>query len=661
MAVRKPYKRETKKIEAENKKRTFTIKQRSKAEFDNYLSRLKDDPKYADILQKAEAQAQNSLEFLVETTPNSTINDDVNIYTEAELVMELVINQEVTLGMLDLKQKAYLLYYLERYNKRVGRITDILTRIPMSSMRLQKPQTQWQIVNDYIYKKYTEMFSSFSFQEMLEKMVRHYWLFSYSAVLIEDDYEFVKESNILNEISVKSNKLAEFLKVKESPDEDTKDMERLTAIDKRYLKNSKDVTSKERKEVLDSVLKIHSPAYRGPLKFTVLSALSTLDRNENTDVDYYIYRIPITENLKETISSIQAQTDATEDELTEVINEAEKIGYTRAMINALFDYDEIQTTKGVNGDQEQQILVDSDPYNRIGMYVAVFQRAGLARLDNSVFNRVLSDCIDLAISTRRLREKMNRGFKKDVLVTLGDKEDRYSIDELQAALTDAANNQEGSITVTNMNASVQDIDLTVNSNLDLNEMIDHANRNISEGVGISESLITDSTDSYANSFLKTILMENEFVSFRNSIKRFIEKKIFEPIALKMGFVIEDEWGEIIPVYPEIKFDKLNLAHGSDALATLQEMAANGQVPMEMVYDALGIDPAEAMSKVREEQFTLLNQTLRDAFSGAVGDLAGQVALNMSDLQQKLAKNFDIDPKDVEQAIKKARQDDTDRF
>lgn len=209
-----------------------------------------------------------------------------------------------------------------------------------------------------------------------------------------------------------------------------------------------------------------------------------------------------------------------------------------------------------------------------------------------------------------------------------------------------------------MNASVQDMDLNVNANLDLNEIIDNANRNISEGVGISESLITDSADSYANSFLKTVLMENEFVSFRNSIKLFLEKNIFEPLAIKWGFIMEDEWGETKAIYPEIRYNRMTLARGSDDLAALQDMASNGQVPMETVYEALGIDPTEALNKVREEQTTFLNPTLRDAFSNAIGDIVGQVAAQSKKMQEELSESLDIPLTELTESLKKAAQSDS---
>lgn len=631
--------------------RVAQIKIRRKKYLDKHLQQLKDDPKYKDIMEKYEASSSNTLDFLVNTETIGTTNDDIAIYTEAELIMEMVINGELTLGNLDLKQKIYLLYYLERYNKRVGRILDIQTRIPLSSMRLQKPQTQFQIVNDYILKKFEDVFNTSMFQEMLEKVVRHYWLFSYGAVLIEDDYEFLKGSDILNDLNIRKG-LSQLSRVKSISDLDQKELESVKEIDAKYAKSPSKVNAKERKSVLDRVLKEHAPKYKGPIKFTVLSALSTLDRNENRDIDYYIYRIPITENLTTTIQNIKESLDYTEDNWEELIDQIEQVGYTRAMVNAAMGMEELgSVNKG-----EKVALVDNDPYNSIGMYVAVFQRSGLALRDNSLFNRVLSDAIDLAVSTRRLREKVNRGFKKDILVTLGEKEDINNIQELQDALTAAASSEEGTITVTNMNASVQDMDLNVNANLDLNEIIDNANRNISEGVGISESLITDSADAYANSFLKTVLMENEFVSFRSSIKRFIEKNIFEPLAIKWGFVLEDEWGDTIAVYPEIRYNRMTLARGSDDLAALQDMAGQGQIPMETVYEALGIDPTEALNKVREEQTTFLNPVLRDSFSAAVGEIVGQVAAQSKKMQEELSESLDIPLKDLTEALKKQQDD-----
>lgn len=627
----------------------FQVQRRRKKGLDKSIKELSNSPFYKDLMQKCEASSSRSIDFLIETNPNSTMNDDSSIYVEAEIIMEMIVSGEISLGNLDLRQKAHLLYYLERYNKRVGRILDILTRIPMTSVRLQKPLTRYQIINDYVLRVFDRIFNSFSFQEMLDKVVRHYWLFSYSAVLIEDDYSFLTDSILLDDVSV-SEPLENFKGIETIDDLNVDDIKKIDDI---YGRTPEKVSAKDRRRVIESVLKIHSPKYKGPIKFTVLSALSTLDRNENTDIDFYIYRIPVSENLRDSINRIRESLDQTELNKEDLINEVFATGYSRAMINAFLDYEEegfISNNQGVN--QEQCILVDTDPYSSLGMYIAPFQRTGLARLDNSVFNRVLNDCIDLQLTTLRLREYVNRGYKKDVLVTLGEMEDYDKIAELEDMLTNAANNQEGSITCTNMDANVQEIDLTVNSNLDLSELIDNANQNISEGVGIPESLITDSADSYANSFLKTVLMENEFTEFRNSIKRFIEKKIFEPIALKMGFVMADEWGELKAIYPELKFDKLHLAQGSDALQQSYELSRDGLLPMSYVYEAMGIDPKEAYSKMHEEQFTFSNQSLREAVSERLGEIVGGLVVNTNDMADKIASGLDIKPEAVKQAIEK---------
>lgn len=620
-----------------------------KKQYRDYLEQLANDPKYKDKITKHRGNYTGTLSLSIGTEDSDTINEDISIFTRSELVIEQISVGELTLGALDMSTKCGILYYLERYNKRVGRILDILTRIPLSTMRLQKPKTKYSIVNDYVYKKFNDMFESFEFQSAIEKMVRHYWLFGFAAIMIEDDFEFLKGTTQMDEID--TSKSFKDLKVDKKLTKE--DIAEIKNIEESYRTNPDDVPSSERRKVVEAVLNIQSPKYRGIKRVTVLPVEATLTRQENYDIDYFIYLVKISDNLKETIKGIRESLDFSEDSLSNIIEEAGRVGYSRAMVEAAMNLNSDNPSSVAQedyADSDDTILVDTDPYSTTGMYVVQFHRNGLAQKDNSVFNRVINDAIDLAISSRRLREKINRGFKKDVLITTSEKEDEAKIEELQQAFDDMAANEEGSIVITNMQVSTSDVDLNVNANIDLSEIIDAANRNISEGVGISESLITDSQEAYANSFLKTLILENELVSFRNNIVSLIEKKIFEPIAVKLGFVVTNEWGELEPIYPKLKFNRMSLARGSDDLVFLQEMAADGKMPMSEIYEALGFDTEEVIDKIRKEQTTLLNTTLRDAFSEGLAESYGSAVSKSEKLIEDIARAFDINVDDLKKLI-----------
>lgn len=619
---------------------------------DKELEQLKNDPNYKEIMQKYESSKEHSLNTILDTQNPTALNDDIAIFTQAETIMESLENGEISLGSLDLYSKAKLLYYLERYNKRIGRILDILTRIPLSSIAIQKPKTQYAMVNDYVCKRFDEIFNSEGFQSMLEKIVRHYWLFSFGAVLIEDDYAFLKESNILDDIDVKCS-LKSIVRDISQNNESGLSAEEIRKLDKKYVDTPTSVSADERKAFLKQVLCIHSPSYKGLLKLTVLPVFATIDRFENNDVGYYIYNIPISENLIKTIDNIKDSMDFTEERYSELLDRIKAAGYSEAMLNSAMNSQDTSTTLGqaVQSTGNQSTPVDSDPYNDLGMYVICLQRQGLAQKDNSVFNRVFMDAVDLAVSQRRLREKINRGFKKDILITVGEEVDVARIEELQAAVDSAAGSDEGHIIITNMpSVSVDELDLNANSNLDLQEIIEAGNQNISEGVGISESLITDSAEQYSNAFLKTTIMENELTQFRTAFKTFIEKQIFEPLAIKMGFIMRDEWGEPIVVAPTISFNRLTLARGSDDLEFLSELASDGKLPFSVILESLGFDPEEVMSRMKDESLTLMNPVLREKLSETIGEKSAVALVQNERLLKRLSENLDIDINQLREAL-----------
>lgn len=612
------------------------IKRRQKVR--DEIEQLANSKTYQEKMEREGFKYARGLPFNISTDSSDQTNPDIEIYTTAQILMEQLNTGEIQLGSLDLESKTKILYYLERYNKRVGRILDIQTRIPLSSMRLQKPKTQYQIVSDYVFKIFNDLFNSVEFQAVLEQVVRSYWLFSYAAILIEDDYEFYK-NEVMDENAVK------YKTTELTPDE----LKKIKEIDLKYTKFPSGVSAKDRKYVINTLFQ-NETGYRGIQKISVLPALATLDRLENNDIQYYIYKIALSPEFRETVKNTQDRLDPERAQSAEcVAEELAPLGYTRAMVEAYFDVYERADSGYANQQQENKFLVDTDPFSKIGMYVVCLQRPGLTLKDNSLFNRVISDAIDLSLANTRLREKINRGFKKDILVTTGELEDQGRIDELNDALQEAAEGTEGSIVVTNMQVNTQELDFNVNANLDLSEIIQNANQNISEAVGVPESLITDSTDAYQNSFLKTVILESEMVNFRNQIKAFIEQKIFTPIAIKMGFVTEDEWGDRTVIIPEIRFNRMSLSRGSDDLVFLQEMVTNGQMSLDVVFDALGLDYEETMHKVTKEQTKIFNPAIRDAIGSAIGEKYGSKIADSKQTQQEVSENFEIP---IEQLNKK---------
>ena len=624
------------------------IKMKRKDELERTLDRLERDPKYQDLMQNHRNRTYGGAQLFLDTEESQAFSEDREIFTRAELLMEQLANDEISLGSLSLASKCDLFYFLEKYNKRVGRINDIQTRIPLSSIRLSKPKTQNPIVDDYIYKKFNDIFNSSGFQNMLENVVKQYWLFGFASVLIEDNYEYIKESDILDNIcsnsDLKDLPIGNRERVAQGEDKKARASdEEINSITSRYLKSPSSVSWSDRERVIESLLYIHSPDYRGIVKSTVLPVYSTLEREENCDTNYSIYTIQLSDSFIKTYDNVRGSIEGTKEETkTILIKEMEKVGYTRAMVETYMDYmDEFQEVSGID-----KLLIDTDPYNPNGMYVAVFQRTGLSNLDNSPFNRVLQDAIDLHLASRRMRQKVNKGFKKNIVISTGEQEDIENIQELQAHIEQSAQEEEGSVIVTNMQVNASDIDLNVQGQIELSELIDDKNRGVAEGVGIPESIISDSTEAYSNSFLKTLMLENEFLKFRNNFGLFLEDHIFKPMAIKFGFIHRNEWGEIEPIYPKIKYNRMSLARGSDDLIALTELANDGKLSMDIIYDTLGLDKEEVVSQLRKEKLTLLNPEISDAYTASIKDIYGESIAKSESVKKIVSENLDLKEEDL---------------
>lgn len=641
--------------------RSISVSTKPLSELEELKKKIRDTENskfYEEAIRKSEYK-NSVMEGLLPAEDGTSILEDNRIYQKAEVLIEQLGNQEMSIGQLTLEMKCNILFYLAKFNKRVGRILDINTRLPISSIRLERPKHRYSIISDYVLHFYSKLFDSFGFQEMLSKIISHYWLFSFGAVLIEDDYAYLKKDSTLNGENPMENYDKLMVKEGSSSSEMTFTQEQLEEIDRRYKKSKDSVEPEMKMKFLKQILTPHAEGYRGPVKFTVLPVKATIDRLSNYDIDYHIYNVEISDNLIQLIEQAYNELKDIDEEGEEGVDFGElsktltEVGYSLSKVEMAFakfqsgwevEKEAVQVQNGVNygtvNSTKVTFEVDTNPFNGIGMYVANFDRPGLSACDNSLFNRVIEDAVNLSLANKRLQGKTNKGYKKDIIVSVPEEVPEENIVGLDDAIQQAAQNEEGSIIVTNIQVSTSELDLNVANQVDINEIKDTSEKNITEGVGIPENLISDSTEAYSNSFLKTVLLESEYAEFRNSIRRFIEKKIFEPIAIKMGFITTNEWGEPIPLYPKIKFNRLSLARGSDDFQQILELANSSKLPYSAVLEILGFDVDEVKSELRKEATTILSDEARSALLGSLEGFSQSISDNV-DMTKEIAENLDV--------------------
>lgn len=157
------------------------------------------------------------------------------------------------------------------------------------------------------------------------------------------------------------------------------------------------------------------------------------------------------------------------------------------------------------------------------------------------------------------------------------------------------------------------------------------------GLGVTESLLSGES-SYSGDRIHLEVLNTQFMFFREVLQEMVEDYFFAPMARRMGFVEEDEDGDILPVIPRLSFTRLALRDNQETFESLMNLYQKGSLDIDVILELLNIDPVTTKEKLQRDLFTLndasFNEVLRAAYSAV-----GQSLAENSDLPEKIAQNI----------------------
>jgi len=123
--------------------------------------------------------------------------------------------------------------------------------------------------------------------------------------------------------------------------------------------------------------------------------------------------------------------------------------------------------------------------------------------------------------------------------------------------------------------------------------------NLYTGLMTPKALIEQESASYASSSIGLEVLRQRYDIFRNMIKKWLERKIFAPIAEINGFK-EYVDGEERLVIPQIDFNHMNLWDIGDYISNLSSYVSSKQVSIQTLYRSLGLSYEEEERRLKEE-------------------------------------------------------------
>ncbi len=188
--------------------------------------------------------------------------------------------------------------------------------------------------------------------------------------------------------------------------------------------------------------------------------------------------------------------------------------------------------------------------------------------------------------------------------------------------------------------------------LDLSSEYEQTERRLISGLGVTESLMSGES-LYSGDRLKLEVINQRYLHLREILQDYVEDYLFRPVAQRMGFVEEDEWGQEVVLFPKLSFTRLPLRDSQDTFDALYNLYSKGSISIDLILEMLNIDPNDTRLKIERDLFTvndaLFNESLRSMYNEV-----GRVLSESTDIVERFAKYLKLELKPKEEAQDQGR-------
>jgi len=172
-------------------------------------------------------------------------------------------------------------------------------------------------------------------------------------------------------------------------------------------------------------------------------------------------------------------------------------------------------------------------------------------------------------------------------------------------------------------------------------VFDMTDRQLYAGLGVTESLLSGES-SYSGDRIHLEVINTRFMLLREALQDLVEEYFFRPMCRRMGFVEEDEDGNMQVIVPGLSFTRLALRDNSDTFDALFNLYQKGSLDIDVILDLLNIDPVVTKDKLKRDLFTLNDATFNELLRSLYGRAADALVEGSPELMQKLADALGVD-------------------
>lgn len=171
--------------------------------------------------------------------------------------------------------------------------------------------------------------------------------------------------------------------------------------------------------------------------------------------------------------------------------------------------------------------------------------------------------------------------------------------------------------------------------LDLSAEYEQTERRLITGLGVTESLMSGES-LYSGDRLKLHVINERYMHLREVVQDYVEESLFKPVARRMGFVEEDEWGQEVVLYPRLTFTRLPLRDSQDTFDALMNLYQKGSLSIDLILELLNIDPDDTRAKIEKDVLTTNDATFNEVLRSLYSEVGRELATR-TDVVEKVAK------------------------
>lgn len=280
----------------------------------------------------------------------------------------------------------------------------------------------------------------------------------------------------------------------------------------------------------------------------------------------------------------------------------------------------------------EKIFLNTDPY--LGSFYTAMRNTkdGVETRGHSILQR----CLRVLVHYDLLRQAQNQIASRHmtpVRLIYAEGMDIADTEELRDQIDLALQDPDYSI-ITNFQVTWEEL----NSNgrlLELSGEYDLITRQLYAGLGVTESLLSGES-SYSGDIINLEVLNIIYLDARMRLQRLVEEHLFKPMCAKMGFVEEDEDGDLQVIYPGLSFTRIALRNNQDVFTVLFDLYQKGSLDIETLYDTLNLDYEEVQERLKRDMMTLSDPNFNEVMRGMYGGVGNSLP-EKTDLMEKIAK------------------------